>query len=457
MLQALSLLIVLGLVLASLAGGIQLLMWALGTLVISGVRLLALIPKRRIRRDVTRLAAPGEDADASAPLVETIDLGAPAPVKPLHRRLALRDRRLLPKPQEARVGWDGRRRKIMGRDEATRLFAGTLRTRDRSLRDLIWDPAQLRRYGLPLWETEADLAKALNLSVPRLRHFSIHRQKERMTHYVQFAIPKRHGGERVILAPKRELKALQRELLTQLVGRLPVSEHAHGFVRQRSTATHARAHAARRVVIRLDIQDFFPSLHVGRVRGLLIALGYSYPVAATLATLMTEAPRQPVQVGKEIYHVPIGSRHTVQGAPTSPGIANAITLSLDRRLAGLASKLGFTYTRYADDLTFSGDAIELARRLIKSAQRIVHAEGFVLNAQKTRVMTRRGAQRITGVTVNREPGLSRRERRRLRAALHQARQGSCAASSRRQLEGKLAFLSMLNTRQAEALRPGLGA
>jgi retron-type reverse transcriptase len=167
---------------------------------------------------------------------------------------------------------------------------------------------------------------------------------------------------------------------------------------------------------------------------------------------MTESLRQPVQVGEEVYFAPVGSRHLVQGAPTSPGVANAIAMSLDRRLAGLGRKLGFTYTRYADDLTFSGNDVATARGLIKSVQRIVHAEGFALNPDKTRIMTQRGAQLVTGVTVNRELGLSRRLRRKLRAALHQAGAGPASAPARRKLDGKLAYVSMLNVRQAAALR-----
>jgi hypothetical protein len=427
-------------------------------LALAGQRLAGRIWPRTVQRDTARLSQRGDDADASAGTVEIIELD-PQPLKPLHRRLALRDQRLLPKPKAGNPWALPRRRarsKVMEMDEATRLFAGTLRTRDRAARDLLCDREQLARYGLPQWSLETDVAEALGLSVARLRHLSIHRERERVIHYVQFAIPKRNGGERVILAPKRALKAVLRQLNCLLVARLPTSEHAHGFLRGRSIATHAAAHVGKRVVVRLDIQDFFPSLHVGRVRGLLIALGYSYPVAGTLATLMTEAVRQPVQVGEEIFFVPVGSRHTVQGAPTSPGIANAIALPMDRRLAGLARKLGFTYTRYADDLTFSGQDITAARALIKAVQRIVRAEGFALNQEKTRVMTRRGAQLVTGVTVNRELGLSRRVRRTLRAALHRARTGAPGAPTRQQLEGKLAYLSMLNKRQADGLRSGLG-
>jgi RNA-directed DNA polymerase len=407
---------------------------------------------RKISRDVSRLATEDQDSDATAATTEVVETEG-GPLKPLHRRRALRDLRLLPKPRPPGPVWQRpKKRKVMEMDEATRLFAGTLRNRDRNVRDLRTDEEQLARYGLPKWNSEAEVAEALNLSVKRLRHYSVHREKERVSHYVQFAIPKRSGGERIILAPKRELKAVLRELNSLLVDKLPVSEYAHGFRKGRSIATHAAEHVGKKVVMRLDLKDFFPSLHVGRVRGLLIALGYSYPVGATLAALMTEAVRQPVQVGDELFFVPIGSRHTVQGAPTSPGLANALATPLDRRLAGLARKLGFAYSRYADDLTFSGDDVAAARGMIKGVQRIVHAEGFVLNPAKTRVMTQRGAQVVTGATVNRELGLSRRERRNLRAELHRARTDAKDSPVWRRLQGKLAYLSMLNSQQADRLR-----
>jgi len=305
-------------------------------------------PRKRVR-NVSRLVKDDDDADASAATTEVVEADG-GPLKPLHRRLALRDPRLLPKPRPKRPVWPRPPKvKVMEMDQATRLFSGSLRTRDRNLRDLRADEAQLDRYGLPKWLSEADVANALNISVRRLRHYSVHREKERVVHYVQFAIPKRSGGERVILAPKRELKALLRKLNALLVEKLPTSEYAHGFRKGRSIATNAATHVGKKVVVRLDLKDFFPSLHVGRVRGLLVALGFGYPVAATLATLMTESVRQPVQVGEELFFVPVGSRHTVQGAPTSPGLANALAVRLDRRVAGLARKFGFEYTRYADD------------------------------------------------------------------------------------------------------------
>lgn len=406
--------------------------------------------RKPLKRDISRLSTDNDDEDDDA-VDEIVDTEV-RPLKPQHRRLTYRDPRLLPKPRKRR--WGEKRKKIMEANEANRLFATSLRTRNRQQRDLLTDAEQLQRYGLPLWQSENDIAAALNISVGTLRHYAIHREMERVSHYVQFAIPKRRGGERLILAPKRQLKKIQRQLKKVLVSQLPVSDYAHGFRPQRSIATHAANHVGQAVVIKMDLKEFFPSLHVGRIRGLLIALGYSYPVAATLALLMTEAERQPVQVGDSVFHTPVGQRHAVQGAPTSPGLANAITRTLDHRLAGLARKMGYRYSRYADDLTFSGADPSTARALLKSVQRIVHAEGFRLHPDKTAIMTQKGAQKITGVTVNKDMGLSRKERRRIRAAIHNARQkGDTGVLNR--LRGKLAFLNMLNPQQANKLKQKL--
>jgi RNA-directed DNA polymerase len=400
------------------------------------------------RRDVSRL--PGiEGADL---VREGIDVSG-GPLKPGHRRRALRDPRLLPKAIRHTVR--GKRRRVMGRSEADRLFAGTLRTTNRHIRDLAPDLDQLRRYALPEWRTEEDVASALGVTVGRLRYFSIHREKERRPHYVAFAIPKRSGGERTILAPKEELKALQRRLLPLLVDRLPVSEHAHGFRHGRSIRSGALPHVGAAVLVQADLADFFPTVTYPRVRGLLIALGYGYPVAALLAALMTESVRQPVEHEGIVYHVPVGPRHCVQGAPTSPGVCNAIAQRLDRRLHGLARALGFTYTRYADDFTFSGEGDENLGGLLKGTSRIVESEGFRLNAKKTRVTRRGRRQLVTGVSVGTTLGLSRRERRRLRARIHRAGQTPPDPAEAARLRGHVAYVRMLNPVQADALARGL--
>lgn len=407
-------------------------------------------------RDVSTVASEG----AAELRHEIIEIGGP--LKPHHRRLVQRDERLLPKSgldQVAQVWPRPAKKRFFSKDEAARLFSPTMRTRNRNIRDLAPDEDQLRRYHLPLWRSEDDVAAALGLSPKQLRHFSAHRLRETHAHYLTFAIPKRDGRQRLIHAPKRRLKAVLRNLNAELVSRLPVSPFAHGFIKGRSIASNAAPHVGKRVVIKFDIKDCFPSLHFGRVRGLLIALGYSFPVAASLAVLMTEPPRQAVTAEGKRYLVPVGPRTCVQGAPTSPGLCNAILLRLDRRLAGLAAKHGFSFTRYADDLTFSGDDAAKVTTLLQSVAKIVAAEGFQLNTAKTHVMRKGNRQMVAGVVVNETAGLSRTERRKLRAAIHQlgANPPAEAVSVRRQLAGKVAYLHMLNPKQAEPLARQLAA
>jgi len=412
------------------------------------------------KRKVARLSSIGEkDIDA---VDESIDLSG-KPLKDRHLRRTLRDRRLLPKKKPAiNVGaFTGTpRKRYMTRSDARRFFSGTLRTHNRNIRDLLTDEEQLKRYGLPLIRTEEELAKALDITTGELRFFSIHREKEERPHYVTYTIPKRSGGVRTIIAPKKRLKAIQRRLITLLVEKLPVSDAANGFRRNRSVRTNAELHVGRAVVVNLDLKDFFPSIHMGRVRGLLIALGYGYWVATTMAVLMTEAERQPVMLEEKRYFVPVTSRFCVQGAPTSPGLSNAMVLKMDRRLKGLAKSLDFNYSRYADDLTFSGDNSDVLKKLITTASRIVWEEGFTINSRKTRVMRQGRQQAVTGVVVNSVAGLSRRERRKLRAAIHHLRkdkeQGLVNPGEIASLKGKLAYLSMLNREQADALRKKLG-
>lgn len=411
------------------------------------------------RRDVSRLET---DSDSLDRLTEVVDLSG-GPLKPGHRRAALRDRRLLPKPSAPPIRFGKRpANPWFSTRDAARWFSATFLTRNRRLRDLLPDEAQLKRLGLPVWRDERDLAAALGISLGQLRHFSIHRERERHPHYVAFSRPKRGGGERIILAPKRRLKALQRQMLAAVVGKLPVSEHAHGFRRGRSVRSGAEPHVGKACVVHLDLKDFFPTVTFPRVRGFFIACGYGYGVATVLAMLTTEARRQPVAVEGVVYHVPVGPRHAVQGAPTSPALCNALVLKLDRRLAGLARKFGLAYTRYADDLSFSGELDSGATgRFLRAADAIIRAEGFEANAAKTRVMRRGGRQAVTNVTVNDTLGLSRRERRRLRAAGHALKKRDAAGApdsvAEARWHGQVAYVAMLNPAQAEKLRAGFGA
>src|SRR5262245_35644050 len=212
---------------------------------------------RAPQRDVSALA----EAGGAAFKREVIRTGGT--LKPGHRRLVLRDNRLLPKPppDPNRRRWPPPPKvKYLSEQEADRLFGPSLRTRNRDVMDLAVDEAQLGRYGLPLWRTEADVAAALKLSTGQLRHLAQHRLTETTLHYVTFAVPKRSGGERLIHAPKRRLKGVLRALDRLLVAKLPKSEHAHGFVKGRSIASNAAPHVGKAVVVHFDLKDCFPTI-----------------------------------------------------------------------------------------------------------------------------------------------------------------------------------------------------
>jgi RNA-directed DNA polymerase len=282
------------------------------------------------------------------------------------------------------------------------------------------DQARLEAQGLPVLRTEQELAAWLDIPLGRLRWFTHDRPADPVWHYVCYRVPKKTGGERVILAPKRQLKALQRRVLDTLLAKVPAGEAAHGFVRGRSILSNARPHVGKGVVLGLDLVDFFPSITFPRVRGIFVSLGYPFSVASALALLCTEHEREAVEHAGRTLYVSVTPRALAQGAPTSPALANLAARRLDRRLAGLARHHGFDYTRYADDLTFSGADRAAALRLLAAARRVVRDEQFEPHPLKTHLTQRSARQAVTGVVVNERPGLARSVRRRLRAMLHEA-------------------------------------
>ncbi|MGM0558092.1 MAG: reverse transcriptase family protein [Myxococcota bacterium] len=371
---------------------------------------------------------------------------------PGSRRRPIVDERLMPKAKTRTSYWEPKPR-VLELNEAQRFFARGFRVSNIDLHRIESDTEQITRLGLPNWSHQWELAREFGLTEGKLYWLANERFDDRVCHYVQFRIPKKSGGSRVIMAPKEQLRDVQRRLLRRLVDELPVSDYAHGFRTGRSIKTNAEPHVGKRFVIGMDLEDFFGSVHFGRVRGLLIAYGYSFPLATTLALLMTEAERQPVELEDGIRYAPVSRRYTVQGAPTSPGICNAIAMKLDHRLAGLADTYGYAYTRYADDIAFSGDDEDAIGTLLSVTREIAEDEGFAVNESKTRVMHSGQRQQIAGVVVNEELGLSRKERRRLRAMIHRLSQEDAPAPEDiEHVEGKLAYLQMLNPDQAEALR-----
>lgn len=329
------------------------------------------------------------------------------------------------------------------------------------LGDMRTDREALAHAGLPVLASPAEVAQRLGLGARELRRLCFHADVATYTHYTRFEVAKRSGGVRVLASPHRRLAQAQRWVLEHVLARLAPTEHAHGFVRGRSTVTNAQQHLGQHVVAKLDLRDFFPTITFPRVRGLFQSLGYSPAAATVLALLCTEAPRVALPFDGRTYWVATGARALPQGACTSPALSNLITRKLDRRLAGLASALGWTYTRYADDLTFSAGPLAAYKlgALLGRARDIIASEGFAVAEHKGSVLRSSRRQAVTGVVVNAKPGVPRHEVRRLRAILHAAARTGLEAQNREghpdfaaHLLGKISYVAMVDPTKGAALR-----
>ena len=282
---------------------------------------------------------------------------------------------------------------------------------------------RLAQLKLPAIADPAGLATAMGIKLGELRFLAYDRKVAKVDHYRRFTIPKKTGGVREISAPMPRLKRAQYWIMKNILEPLPGHAASHGFRTQRSILTNANPHAGQRVVINIDLKDFFPTITYARVKGFFVSLGYPEKVAAPLALICTDAERDQLRIDGQTWNIARGERRLPQGAPTSPAIANQIANRLDKRMTGAAKATGFTYTRYADDMTFSGNVAPgsvQVDRLLWQLRQIAEAEGFTFNDKKTRVMGAGTRQDVTGLVVNKQPAVARHERRRFRAWLHGA-------------------------------------
>ncbi|MEZ6041270.1 MAG: reverse transcriptase domain-containing protein [Planctomycetaceae bacterium] len=332
------------------------------------------------------------------------------------------------------------------------------------LGDRTSDDTKLQAAGLPVMSTPSDLANALSITVPQLRWLAFHSDVASRTHYVNFTIPRKSGGVRILSAPHRRIAAVQQWILAEVVSRLPVEDCAHGFVPNRSILTNARPHVGQQVVLNMDLENFFPGITYPRVRRMFQTIGYSGSVATILALLCTECPRRTVTWSGEVFHVACGPRGLPQGACTSPAISNQVVKRLDRRLQGLARKHNLVFTRYADDLTFSGgsDFDTNVAWVMACVRHIAEDEGLVVNEKKNRVLRRNTAQIVTGLVVNDKPSVSRKKLRQIRAILHRAQQEGLESQNRdghpnfrAYLDGYISFISMTRPEIAARLKEQL--
>lgn len=259
--------------------------------------------------------------------------------------------------------------------------------------------------------TKADVANYLNGSLRNLSYLLYVLPKERQ--YKSFAIPKKDGGLRTIYSPASRIKFYQRNLADILVDLYPNKKCVQGYLKERGIRSNALVHSHKRIVINLDLKDFFSSIHFGRVRGMFLSkpFGFNEEVATTLAQICCFNGILP------------------QGAPSSPIVTNFICRRLDNQLQSFAIDNKMTYSRYADDITFSTNLSQIPSKIgrigqegylviSKELRNIIESNDFKINESKTRYSMHNNRQEVTGLIVNEKINVDRRFIRRIRAMLH---------------------------------------
>ncbi|HEY2466299.1 MAG TPA: reverse transcriptase family protein [Terracidiphilus sp.] len=335
-----------------------------------------------------------------------------------------------------------------------------------------------RGWPIPPLESVGELADWLHISPGELLWFAdLKRMIARrgpeaatgpLSHYHYRVLAKDGGSVRLIEAPKQRLKLIQKQILNEILERIPVHPAAHGFRRGRSIKTFTAPHAGQNVVVRMDLRDFFPSISAPRVQAMFRTAGYPEAVANLLGGLCTNAvPRaiwtcrglDPLCIAeaRQLYAWP----HLPQGAPTSPALANVCTHRVDCRLTGLAEASGAVYTRYADDLAFSGGAKfeRSAQRFAIHAAAILLEEGFAVHHRKTRIMRQGVRQYLAGIVANQHLNVIRSDFDTLKAILtNSIRHGKNSQNRedhvdfRMHLQGRVSFVEMVNAKRGAKLR-----
>lgn len=316
--------------------------------------------------------------------------------------------------------------------------------------------------------TKTDLANILGISTSFLTRIlykpnltegqKINYDQAIAKHYHQFNIAKRSGGIRTIYAPSQELKDIQHRLSVLLQNCTEVirSENnikidcqvSHGFERKRSIITNALMHKDKKNILNLDLENFFGSINFGRVRGFFIS-NKNYQLNPMIATVIAQ--------------IACYNNSLPQGSPCSPVIANLIASSLDIKLLKIAQKSGCSYSRYADDITFSTRKKSFPSALIKqthplelskSLLREIKRAGFSVNPKKTRLQYKNSRQEVTGLLTNKKINIKSEYWRLTRAMAHKQfksgtfvitnNDGSTREGTLNELEGRLAFIDSID-------------
>jgi hypothetical protein len=319
-----------------------------------------------------------------------------------------------------------------------------------------------RMWKIPEITTLGALADTLRLHPDDLGWLISRGKAEHYRHRWQ-AKPK-SGCFRLIESPKVLLKFAQQQLLRKILRAIPPHEAARGFWSGCSVRDFVEPHTGKEILVRFDLEDFFPSISAARILQIFMTAGYPETVARALTRLTTHATPPSVLEEKPLTWPErrrLATPHLPQGTPTSPALANLSAFRLDCRLAGLAKAAGADYTRYADDLLFSGseDFARQARRFEMTVGAILIEEGFRPNHHKTRVLRQGQKQHAAGLVLNDKPNIDRREFDRLKAILTNCARHGPASQNRENhpdfaahLEGKLTWVRFIHPGKEAKLR-----
>lgn len=322
----------------------------------------------------------------------------------------------------------------------------------------------------PPLTNSTQLAKWLGLSHGQLDSYAVHwrqykiKDNPRRAHYHYLWRDQKHGKKRLIEAPKQRLAEVQRQIHLAILNKIPLHAACCGFRKGYSRIDYVVPHSGKKVVIKMDLLHFFNSIAFRRIHALFIALGYNPEVSRRLAGLCcNQTPRAVISLNPDLnWHQrqDLSKPHLPQGSPSSPALANLCAFRLDIRLSALAKKFGVDYSRYADDLAFSGN-ITLNRnteKLTTWVSYIANDEGFSINHRKTKIMRQGNSQRLTGVTVNRFPNCRRKDFDQLKATLYNCVKYGPESQNRKRhpafqahLLGRIAEIRSLNPNRSAKL------
>lgn len=251
--------------------------------------------------------------------------------------------------------------------------------------------------GLPIIYNQEHLCLLLGYKQEYV--FSVSNSASRF--YRNYEIPKRNGGAREISEPLPNLKEIQRWILDNILYSIEVSAYAKAYVKQKSIKENARFHKRQEVLLTLDVSKFFDSISADKIYKLFLSLGYKEDVVVLLTNLCCLNGCLP------------------QGAPTSPMLSNILFRDFDNFIGKYTNEKKIRYTRYADDMTFSGDFNP--GQIISVVRKKLFGLGLQLNENKTRVRRKGQRQEVTGIVVNEKMQLPKTVRKKIRQEIYYIR------------------------------------